>query len=321
MKLSNKTLTKLYKGACYFEFENGYLCAYRYSKTQIDHMSKEGYDTYWLNRALISGPQRIELVTDATEISFDYKASEPHVNANTIDLYVNGVLSSVYKIENNLKGKVEFKMNEGKKTVSIYLPCESTLKVKNFTINGSYKSVKTKGPRVLILGDSITQGAGPSIASLSYANGLSRELGYNILAQGIGGYRFEPDDLMTVEGFDPDKIIIALGTNWFNVTSYDYESYARAYYKKINEVFGKKPVLVITPLWKSNVEPQDWERFYWCIDVIKDECKKYDNFTIVDGFELIPNVDECFSDKVHPNAFGSIYLTNNLVKAIKKTKF
>ena len=71
MKISNKTLSRLIRGACYFEFKNGYLFSYRYSKAQIEHMSRPGYDAYWLNRALISGPQKIEFKTDATVISFD----------------------------------------------------------------------------------------------------------------------------------------------------------------------------------------------------------------------------------------------------------
>ena len=319
MRLSNKTLKKLIRGACYFEEKNGYLFSYRYSKKQIEHMSREDYDKYWLNRALISGPQRIELKTDATELSFDYKASEAHANANTIDLYADDVLLAVYHIDDKLKGRVTFSLPAGKKRVSVYLPCESTLQIKGFTINGRYESVKKKGPKALILGDSITQGAGPAIASLAYANGLSRRLGYDVLAQGIGGYRFEPNDLMTIDGFVPDKIIVALGTNWYNETSYDYELNAREYYKRLCEVFAGIPVLVITPLWRGNVE--DWERFLWCIDIIKDECKKHESIKVVDGFTLVPKVNDCFSDRVHPNAFGSLKLTDGLISAIKRLSF
>lgn len=319
MKLSNETLSRLIKGACYFEIKNGYLFSYRYSRTQIEHMSKEGYNAYWLNRALISGPQRIELKTDSTQISFDYKASETHINANTIDLYIDNVLYSVYHINDTLKGRVEFSLPQGEKTARIYLPCESTLSIKDFTINGKYKSVESKGENVLILGDSITQGAGPQIASLAYANALSRELNYNILAQGIGGYRYEPDDVMAVDDFAPDKIIVALGTNSYNDDSYDYDSSVIEFYKRLSEVFPKVPVLSVTPLWRGNVE--DWERFYWCIDKIKDECSKYENIKLVDGFTLVPNVEDCFSDKVHPNSFGSLMYSINLIKAIKKLKF
>lgn len=39
MKLSNKTLSKLIKGACYFEI----LSSYRFSKAQIENLSKNAY--------------------------------------------------------------------------------------------------------------------------------------------------------------------------------------------------------------------------------------------------------------------------------------
>ena len=139
------------------------------------------------------------------------------------------------------------------------------------------------------------------------------------MAQGIGGYRFEPDDIMRVEGFEPDKIIVALGTNWYDSENYDYELNARAYYKRLCQVFRNVPILVITPLWRGNADK--WERFLWCIDIIKDECKNHECIKVVDGLTLIPNTNDCFSDKVHPNAFGSLMLTSNLINAIKKLKF
>lgn len=43
MKLSNKTLSKLIKGACYFEIKDGYLSSYRFSKAQIENLSKNAY--------------------------------------------------------------------------------------------------------------------------------------------------------------------------------------------------------------------------------------------------------------------------------------
>ena len=236
MKLSNKTLSKLIKGACYFEIKDGYLSSYRFSKAQIENLSKNAYDKCWLTYALMSGPQRIEFKTSSTEINFDYKASKSHPN-NTIDLYIDNVLYSVYHINDILKGKVEFFLPQGQKLVSIYMPCESTVQIKNFTINGGYKSVKKSEKRVLIIGDSITQGAGPEVASLAYADALARELGYDILAQGIGGYRYEPNDIMKIDGFEPDKIIVALGTNWYDDSSYDYELNVSEFYKKLTSVF------------------------------------------------------------------------------------
>ena len=71
MKLSNKTLSKLIKGACYFEENKGYLTAYHYSKAQLDFMNQDNYDFYWRNRAHCSGGIRIEFKTDSENISFE----------------------------------------------------------------------------------------------------------------------------------------------------------------------------------------------------------------------------------------------------------
>jgi lysophospholipase L1-like esterase len=323
MKLGFKTLSKLVKGACYCEKKNGYFVPYRYSKAQIEYMADESYDYGWRFRALFSGGIRLELRTDATELSFDYKASDKHERANTIDLYIDNVLTSVYTIGEHLKGKVEFTLPEGKKRVTIYYPCECRLEIKNFTINGSYKSVKAKGEKLLIIGDSITQGAGPQIGSASYLNTLTRRTSYDILGQGVGGYRYEAKDLMKIEGFEPDKLIVFLGTNYYEESclerGYDYERAVIEFYERLNELYENKPVIAVTPLWRNN--NVDMKRLRWCTSVIMSTCARYSNIKVIDGFDLVPNVDECFSDKVHPNAYGAEYLTTNLMKFMKEVKF
>lgn len=323
MRLGSKTLFKLTKGACYYETKNGYFVPYRYSKAQIEYMADESYDYGWRFRALFSGGIRLELITNATQLSFDYKASDSHERANTIDLYIDNVLTSVYTIGESLKGKVEFALPEGNKRVTIYYPCESRLEIKNFTINGSYKSVKSKGKKLLVIGDSITQGAGPQIGSASYLNTLTRRTTYDILGQGVGGYRYEAKDLMKIEGFEPDKLIVFLGTNYYDEEclkqGYDYEIAVNEFYERLNELYGNKPVIAVTPLWRNN--NVDMKRLRWCTSVIMSACEKYPNIKVIDGFDLVPNVDECFSDKVHPNAYGSEQLATNLMKFMKEVKF
>ncbi|MBQ8840778.1 MAG: SGNH/GDSL hydrolase family protein [Clostridia bacterium] len=313
MKLSSKTLKRLFKGALYFQEERGYLTAFRYDKKQLDYMADPAYDWGWRMRARFTGCVRIEFKTNARTISFDYVASEIHERANTIDLFVNGELVKVHKIGENKRGRVEFSLKEGDKLACIYMPCESELSIKNFTIDGNYKSVKEKGKKLLILGDSITQGAGVEMSSYAYANVLQRETGYNVLAQGIGGYRFEPVDLTTVECFEPEKILVFLGTNWYDSLDYDYEGETKRYFKKLKELYPNTPIWEVTPLCRQNV---DIDRFNWCINVIKEACRECD-IPIIDGFSLVPNVDECFSDGVHPNSLGAYILGTRIAKIIR----
>jgi len=207
MKFSAENLKKLIKGACYFEIDRGYLTAFKYSREQMDMMGREGYDEFWRERGSFSAGIRLELRTDADLISFEYRATDGtslQERSNSVDVWVNGILFSVLTPENR-RGGIQIELPDGEKTVAIYFPCDCRFSIKNFTVNGSYKSIKDKGQRVLVIGDSITQGYGPTFSSSSYFNELQRRTGYNMLNQGIGGYRCEPNDVMRVCGFEPYK--------------------------------------------------------------------------------------------------------------------
>ena len=324
MKLSYKTLIKFAKGTLHYTVEKGYLTLYRYSKEQLDFMAREDYDRGWRSYAKFTGGIRLEFKTDAENIAFDYRASNSHERGNTVDLYIDGVLHGVYTIGDKLKGHIAFSLPQGEKRVTIYLPGESRLDIKNFTLDGGYKTIKDKGQKILIIGDSITQGAGPHIASAAYLHSLTRKTGYNIVGQGIGGYRYEARDLRTLPEFVPDKIIVFLGTNYYHEgclesCGYDYAPAVVDFYKRLNELYPNTPILSITPLWRCNETV--WTRFLWCIERIKEACAPYKNVTVVDGFTLIPNVAECFSDGIHPNAYGSELLAANLYRVMKENKF
>ncbi len=327
-KITNEELKAFYKGACHFAESDGFLSAFHYCQKQIDHMSRETYDQFWRLRGMFSGGIRIEFITDSTEISFDTRNNNKTTH-NYIDLYVDDKLVCNYKIEDMKYQSVKFTLNEGEKKVTIYLPIDSKLEIRNFEINGLYIHTNNKATRrgrnVLLIGDSISQGYGPTYPSCAYVNALMRKTKHNILNQGIGGYRFEPRDLMTVEGFKPSRIIVFLGTNYYEECclkefNYDYAGATKEFFEKLHEIYGDLPTLVVTPLWRCNGEV-DYERLAWCTETIKGECQKYENITAIDGFDLVPNVPMCFLDGIHPNEYGSELLATNLAKAIKSLKW
>ena len=320
MKLSVKSLQRLVKGALCSTTKNGYITFYRFGKNQLDYMSNEEYDYGWRNWAKFSGGIRIELRTDSEMISFDYLSSCQHERANTIDLYIDNILSRVYKIEDKLKGRVHFTLPKGEKNVTIYFPNESILQIKCFTIDGHYKSIKDTREKILAIGDSITQGAGPEFASVSYVNTLTREYKYDILNQGIGGYRFEGKDLMKIEGFEPDRIIVALGTNYYEGSeSYDYEKEVENFFERLNIIYPDIKKLVITPIYRTR--ELDIIRFEWCRGVIKEKALRYKSTYVIDGKHLMPNDPVTLSDGVHPSTYGSVMISRNLIKFMKEIKF
>lgn len=316
MKASRQTLKKFIKGALTIRDEGAYICPLTYEEEQIKMFEEADWGWHW--RSQFSSGTRIELKTDATEICFDYYATDFSSSDNTFDLYVDGVLQVVHKVSKFHFDKFNYQMREGWKHVQIYLPTDCHVGIKNFNINGAYKTVKDKGENVLLIGDSITQGYGTFMSGATYANVLQRKTGYNLISQGIGGLPFK--DCVLYKGeYNPDKIIILLGTNYYDTPSYDYEKEVEGFFKKLNELWGDKEIVYISPLWRDN--DVNWERFLWCIDVATNEALKYDNITVVDGFDLVPHVHECFCDKIHPNAYGSELLASNIAFVLKEIGF
>ena len=317
MKASRNTLKKFIKGALTIRDEGAYICPLTYEEGQIEEF--RAADKGWVWRSQFSAGTRIELMTDATELRFDYNATDFSSSDNTFDLYVDGVLKCVHKVKKFNFDRAVYTMREGWKLVQIYLPTDCHIGIKNFNINGGYKSVKDKGQKLLIIGDSITQGYGTFMSGATYVNVLQRKTGYNIVAQGIGGLPFK--ECVVYKGeYEPDKIVISLGTNYYEAgLKYDYEKEVKLFFKKLNELWGDKEIIYISPLWRDN--NVNMERFLWCIETATSEALKYDNITVIDGFDLVPNVEECFCDKIHPNAYGCELLANNLAFIFKELNF
>ena len=173
MKLSQETLKKFIKGAINIRKEGAYICPLRYEEAQIEMFKAADKGWHW--RSQFSATTRIELITDATELRFDYFATDFSSSDCTFDLYVDGVAHEVWKVRKFNFDRVNFALPEGKKLVAVYLPTDCHIKIKNFNINGGYKSVKDKGDKVLIIGDSITQGYGTFMSGASYVNSFKEK--------------------------------------------------------------------------------------------------------------------------------------------------
>ena len=315
MKLTNDQLKTIYYGAYSFkETEDGYLQAFQHTQEQMDYF--EEVSEFWYDRCLASSAKTLEFKTSATEFSFDYKiiwiGSE-----DTIELVIDGFITKIHYIKDMQKeGSLSFHMPEGEKEVTVYLPADATVLIGNFEINGDLEPV-TKGDKVLWMGDSITQGFGPLRSAHTYVSVANRLLNYDIINQGIGGYVYDKNVLVNMEGYSPDKIIVSMGTNQYGTESMkDVEDY----YQRLLELYGDRPVLCITPIWRGD-SPDGFETLARFCQNIKNICSQYPNISVVEGFKLVPHASEYFLDNLHPNALGSEVYGRNLVLAIEEVGF
>ena len=315
MKLTSQQLKSISFGAYRFEeIADGYLHAIQHTKEQVTYF--KSVSQFWRERCDAGNGKTLELKTKATVISFEYKFLWIG-SQDSIEITSNGLPIQLYYVKDLEKeGRVEFVLPEGEKDVVIYLTADATIAIRNFEINAHYTPAKKK-EKVLWLGDSITQGYGPDRSSHTYVNVANRYLNYDIINQGIGGYRYDKGSLMKMEGYTPDKIIVSFGTNQYKD---DCEEIIEEYYEKLNEIYGETPVLCITPLWRCD-EPQFKDKLVAFSETIKTVCAKYPNISVVEGFGLVPCLEEYFKDKLHPNALGAEMYGRNLALQIKKIGF
>ena len=317
MKLTNEELKKIYCGALYFEeTEDGYLKANQYTKAQMDYFEKAFL--MWFERCDASSAKTIEFKTAARKVSFDYKIIWK-CSEDSIELAIDGLATEIaYLKDIDMEGSISWDMPEGEKNVIIYLPSDATILIRNFEIDSTYESIQ-KNEKVLWLGDSITQGYGPLRSYQTYVSVANRVLNYDILNQGIGGYVYDKNSLMKMEGYNPDKIIVALGTNQYG--DENGPQVVSEYYETLIGIYGEDiPILVITPLWRGdNLEGvPTLEKF--CA-TIREIVGKYKNIKVVDGFKMVPHLEEYYLDNLHPNGLGTEVYGRNLVEEIRRLGF
>ena len=92
------------------------------------------------------------------------------------------------------------------------------------------------------------------------------------------------------------------------------------YYELLKEIYGDTPVLCILPIWRGDV-PDGLPTLLCFCKNLRAIAEKYDNVTIVDGFELVPHLPEYFIDNLHPNCLGSEMYGRNLVLKIQESGF
>lgn len=313
--MDNIDLKKFFHGIYDFlPCEDGYMSFSRYSKKQREYLK---FNDFFFVRTTFDGSITLEFTTKAEKFGFDYKILNVS-SKDTFDLYVNGKLFAQNKVADlAAEGKLDYFLESGEKKVCLYFPIDADVAVKNFSSDADVFAVG-KGEKVLFIGDSITQGYGTFETGKTFVNVANRALEYELLNQGIGGYYFDKNSLIPLENFVPDKVVVAMGTNlcyWD-----DKEKYIAEFFEKLPSVYGNVPVLVITPLWRSDY-PDAFDQICTIGDLIVKYASQLKNATTVRGDEFIPHDEKYFYDKLHPNAFGGEIYGENLVKKIREIKF
>lgn len=275
-------------------------------------------------RSLASSGMRLALRTDAHSLSLQCKVFQgSSKDLYGFDLVVNG------KLQDHREGKVSgtgelsmmFSLQEGDKTVELYFPPLAGIEIQKVETTGhTYISPAFRNGRILVMGDSITQGYIAHYPSMTWPSIIASKLNMDLLNQGIGGDVFRPETL-DAELARPDMIFVAYGTNDWNTKGLSQLLHdAEEYFRCLHTAYPDTITFVLTPIWRPDQEkavPSGLPFHTWRA-TLEGIVQKYDNMKAISGETLFPPLSELFADQeIHPSDLGFRVFADRLLPEIK----
>ena len=267
-------------------------------------------------RSLTTSGVRLDLVTDARSLRFT------PMTAGKYSAEVDGLLCLAADAE---AGKpLTLSLSAGEHRVTLWLPSHSvgTLASEIVLRDAAVLRPYRAKVRLLMIGDSLTQGWNSGLDTEAYAPILCRALDAHSVIQGIGGAYYHRTVFDPEIPFQPSLVTVAYGTNDFNhyKTVKEAIAEARAMLTSVKETYGGRRVAVILPPPRRDANTTAMGEFSEYRRALAGAAEELGLFT-ADGYELLPQMEEIYADSVHPNALGFAIMARRLEAILKKQFF
>ena len=326
MKLTFEQIKAATLGVLEITQEDDLVCFYRFTKAQRQ-MYKDVAEGFYL-KSLTSAGVKLCFTTNSRKIAMTVHISDPtSCDYFCLDIRADGV--EVGHIDNWEGREIgvfsgEFSLAEGEKTVTVYLPWSMRTRLEQLELDDGATFVPVRPEKKLLMyGDSITQGACSFLPSNRYAAKLAAYFGAEEHNLGIGGEKFYPPMAQQEIPFKPDIVTVSYGTNdWSGRPKAETVPACTQFLKTVIENNPQAEIFVLTPIWRKDYQNEkiQWP-FHELAQLIFDVCEGYDNVTVLNGFDFVPHEETLFYDqRVHPNDEGFQHFSKNLCAAIEKVR-
>lgn len=294
----------------------------RYSDTQIkvfSHMDHPGKN-YGLGCAGIT----MDFYTDAPEISFQCEilGEMTYGRMEHFDVWEDDVFTE--SIEWDGFKRISYRRRKKQEShIIIYLPVLLYLGFSDMQL-GNYRTVSSETAKLLVIGDSITHGMRGTMPSLALVPSIARALHMDYLNTAVGGEYHRADLINNLPPYSPDRILVHLGTNDVNRLDPPEICKNRIYdcYKEIAARWPGVRTDIITPVWRtefSNGSTLGVERLAYT-KLVSHQMFTIGaefGFRVHNGLLLSPNTRALLADHCHPNDYGFLLYTQNLLSVLK----
>lgn len=334
MKLNLKQIKEITLGSVRVEEDNRYTSFFRFTKAQ-EELYKATSDNAYIKSFATAGIKLsfktnsktlfLSCLTEATSTR-KYFSFDVFVNGKSIGFLDNfeGVdLPEDYTTTNLLLGEFSknFNLEEGVKNVCVYFPWSVKVALKELSVDdGAFIEAIRPEKKLLIYGDSITQGFDVLRPSVHYTAKLSEMLGAEGFNKAIGGEKFFPKLAELNDDFTPDYITVAYGINdWRRNDRNTFNNNCAGFYKALAKNYPTSKIFAITPIWRKDCnEKVAFGLFADAENDILKIAENFENVSVISGSELVPKDERYYADsRLHPNDEGFDFYAKNVCSKLK----
>lgn len=218
----------------------------------------------------------------------------------------------------------KFSLGKGEKLVELYFPWSVCTFVQELSLDdGATLTPVKRSKKLLVFGDSITQGYDILRPSQHHIPAAANLLDADLVNKGIGGEYFFPPLADSPDDFQPDYITVAYGTNdLVHVDGTHFDEDCAAFYGALRKHYPQAKIFAFTPIWHARFEKADDEALFDNIDNLEKRIAAavadIPNLTLIRGREFVPADPKYFSDLVaHPTDEGFAFYRENFCKEIQ----
>lgn len=334
MKLSAEQIRAVALGTARITEENGRLRFCRFTEAE-DAFYIERSENYH-NRALCPAGVKLLFKTDSealglvaetekrssrTYFSFDVTVNGEYIGSLTN--FSEDALAVNYTEEAYPLGRFEkkFSLGAGEKTVAVYFPALVGVTDFSLTLSDGASLIPVKpSKRILVYGDSITQGYDARYSSRRYGARLAEALDAEEINKAIGGEVFCAGLAELSDEKNIDYITVAYGTNdWSATDGKSFLSEARAFYGALSARYPDARIFAITPIFRGDMGADKPFGAFECVkEKLLEAIAGLPNATLIDGIDLVPHDTALFADlRLHPRDEGFDFYAENLIRKIR----
>ena len=323
--LSFEQIKSIAQGVACVELEDDLICLNRFTKAQRELYKSVSEDFY--TKTFATAGVALEFETESKNIFLSVSVSRGSSRRFfTHSVFVNnekiGELSGNIGENENVKFEKNFFLPSGSKRVKILFPWSVCSRIISLQLddNSEIKPIP-KNRKLLMFGDSITQGYDALKPENAYAVQLASFLDANALNKGIAGEQFFPSLSQEKEDFEPDYITVAYGTNdWRHSTKEVFETKCTEFFQNLRKSYPDSKIIALTPLWRTdaNKEYGFGEPLKFISGHIKKVSKTVSKMSVIECINMVPHDSQYYqNDGVHPIDIGFMEYSKNIINQFK----